>query len=195
MSYTSTVSPSLRQFHLFFCQKTFTDGPTSALWSKLLLWGATGVRRVPAVFGEYTLRVLAVFRGSVLRMLSILQVFRGSILWILRYSQCSYCSYSHYSQYSGLRYCSYSQHPQYSGLLYFSYSQYSQYETYSIRRVYSKYEVYWEHLCKLPHPPARYTTSTGAVRGFWWLQVHEASAFPRGIQRNVDESRGAAKVS
>ena len=47
----------------------------------------------------------------------------------------------------------------------------------------------------LPLSPARYTTSTGAVRGSWCLQVHEASAFPGGIQRNVDESRGAAVVS
>ena len=44
-------------------------------------------------------------------------------------------------------------------------------------------------------PPARYTTSTGAVRGSWCLQVHIASAFPRGMQRNVDESRGAAVAS
>ena len=48
---------------------------------------------------------------------------------------------------------------------------------------------------KLPLPPTRYTTSTGAVRGFWCLHVHVANAFPRGIQRNVDESRGAAVVS
>ena len=48
---------------------------------------------------------------------------------------------------------------------------------------------------KLLHPPARYTTCTGAVRGFWCLQGHIASPFPRGIQRNVDESRGAAVVS
>ena len=47
---------------------------------------------------------------------------------------------------------------------------------------------------KLPLPPARYTTSTGAVRGSWCLQVHIASAFPPGIQRNVDESRGATVV-
>ena len=39
---------------------------------------------------------------------------------------------------------------------------------------------------KLPLPPARYTTSTGAVRDFWCLQVHIASAFPREIQRHVD---------
>ena len=45
---------------------------------------------------------------------------------------------------------------------------------------------------KLPLPPARYTTSTGAVRGSWCLQVHIASAVPRGIQRNVNESREAA---
>ena len=32
---------------------------------------------------------------------------------------------------------------------------------------------------KLPLPPARYMTSTGAVRGSWCLQVHIASAFPR----------------
>ena len=48
---------------------------------------------------------------------------------------------------------------------------------------------------KLPLPPVRYTTSTGAARGSWCLKVHEASAFPRGIQRNVDESRGVALVS
>ena len=48
---------------------------------------------------------------------------------------------------------------------------------------------------KLPLLPALYTTSTGAVRGSWCLQVHIASAFPRGIQRNVDESRGAAVAS
>ena len=38
---------------------------------------------------------------------------------------------------------------------------------------------------KLPLPPARYTISTGALRGSWCQQVHIASAFPRGIQRNV----------
>ena len=48
---------------------------------------------------------------------------------------------------------------------------------------------------ELPLPPARYTTSTGAVRGSWCLQVHTASEFPRGIQRNVHESRGAAVAS
>ena len=48
---------------------------------------------------------------------------------------------------------------------------------------------------KLPLPPARYTTSTGAVRGSSCLPVHEASAFPRGTQRNVDYSRGATVAS
>ena len=48
---------------------------------------------------------------------------------------------------------------------------------------------------KLSLPPARYTTPTGAVRGPWCLQVREASVFSRGIQRNVDDSRGAAVVS
>ena len=45
---------------------------------------------------------------------------------------------------------------------------------------------------KLPLSPARYTTSTDAVRGSWCLQVHVANAFSRGVQRNVDDSRGAA---
>ena len=45
---------------------------------------------------------------------------------------------------------------------------------------------------KLPLTPARYTTSTGAVRGSWCLQVYVASTFTRGVQRNVDKSRGAA---
>ena len=48
---------------------------------------------------------------------------------------------------------------------------------------------------KRPLPPARFTTWTGAVRGSWCLQVHIASAFPRGIQRNVDESLGTAVAS
>ena len=48
---------------------------------------------------------------------------------------------------------------------------------------------------KLPLFPARYTTSTGAVRGSWCLQVHVASAFSRGVHRNVDDSRGAAVIS
>ena len=34
---------------------------------------------------------------------------------------------------------------------------------------------------KLPLFPARYTTSAGATRGSWCLQVHVASAFPRGV--------------
>ena len=38
---------------------------------------------------------------------------------------------------------------------------------------------------KLPLPPARYTPLMGAVRGSWCLQVHIASAFPRGIQSNL----------
>ena len=52
-------------------------------------------------------------------------------------------------------------------------------------------------LIKLPLPPARYTytTSTGAVRGSWCLQVHVASTFSRGVQRNVHDARGAAVVS
>ena len=48
---------------------------------------------------------------------------------------------------------------------------------------------------KLPLPPARYTTSTGAVRSSWCLQVHAASTFSQGVQRNVDGSRGAAVIS
>ena len=45
---------------------------------------------------------------------------------------------------------------------------------------------------KLPLSPVSYTISTGAARGSWCLQVHLASAFARGLQGNVDESRGAA---
>ena len=48
---------------------------------------------------------------------------------------------------------------------------------------------------KLPLPPARYTTSTGTVRGSWYLQAHVDNVFPRGIQRNVDKSRGLAVAS
>ena len=50
-------------------------------------------------------------------------------------------------------------------------------------------------LIKLLLPPARDTTSTGTVRGSWYLQVYVDSAFPRGIQRNVDDPRGAAVAS
>ena len=45
---------------------------------------------------------------------------------------------------------------------------------------------------KLTRPAVRYTTSTGAVRGSWCLEVHLASAFAPGVRRNVDESQGAA---
>ena len=45
---------------------------------------------------------------------------------------------------------------------------------------------------KLPLAPARYTASTGAVRGSWCPQAHLASAFARGVQHNVDEARDAA---
>ena len=48
---------------------------------------------------------------------------------------------------------------------------------------------------KVPFPTARCTTSTGAVGGFWCVRVYIASAFSRGIQRNVDESRDAAVAS
>ena len=48
---------------------------------------------------------------------------------------------------------------------------------------------------KLPLFPARDTTSTGGIRDSWRLQVHVASTFSRGVQRNVDESRGDAVVS
>ena len=48
---------------------------------------------------------------------------------------------------------------------------------------------------KLPLFPARYTISAGAVRGSWCLQVHVASAFSRAVQRNVDDSIGAAVIS
>ena len=48
---------------------------------------------------------------------------------------------------------------------------------------------------KIPRPQARYTTSTGAVRGSLCQKFHIASAFPQGIQRNVYESRGAAVAS
>ena len=45
---------------------------------------------------------------------------------------------------------------------------------------------------KLRLTPARYAISTGAVRIYWCLQVHLATAFARGVQCNVDESQGAA---
>ena len=48
---------------------------------------------------------------------------------------------------------------------------------------------------KLPLFPARYTTSAGDVRRSCCLQVHAASAFSRAVQRNVDDSRGAAVIS
>ena len=48
---------------------------------------------------------------------------------------------------------------------------------------------------KLPLSSARYKTSTGTLRGSWCLQVHVASAFSRGVQRSVDDSRVAAVIS
>ena len=56
---------------------------------------------------------------------------------------------------------------------------------------------FWEDLrpMKLLLYPTRYTILTGVARGFWCLQVHVTSAFPREIQGNVSESRSAAVVS
>lgn len=42
---------------------------------------------------------------------------------------------------------------------------------------------------------ARYTTSTGGVRGSACLPEPLAGAFARGVQRNVDEYRGAVANS
>ena len=44
---------------------------------------------------------------------------------------------------------------------------------------------------KLPLSPAHYTTSSGRVQGSWCLQLHRDRSVARGIQSNVDESRGA----
>ena len=45
---------------------------------------------------------------------------------------------------------------------------------------------------KLPLPPAYYTTLTRAVRNSCFLQINLTSVLARGVQRNVDEYRGAA---
>ena len=147
MSYTSPVSAPLRQVHPFFWQKTLTDGPTGARWSKLLSWGTAGVlKRAGNTSGVSSASTSSISFGV---------LYYG---YTIKYFGVRYCGYSgtrsaltshtpQYSQYSGLRYCSYSQHSQYSGLQYCSYSQYSQYKMYSILRVYLKYEVYWQHLC------------------------------------------------
>ena len=133
-----------------FCRRKYSqeDGPTSGSWSILLSVGATGVLRVLAVFRDYLLRVLSEFRGSVLRILRALQIFRGLILRVLPVLGVLSCSYSKYAQYLGLQYCSFSQYSQHLGRQY-SKLQYS--TKYSVRnvgtsRVYLKYQVYWEHL-------------------------------------------------
>ena len=104
MSNTSTVSASLPQFHPVFWQKTFSDGPTSARWSKLPSWGATGVLRVPAIYTAST-RSISGFRTAdtlytpsisgfdtadtpvlaalLLPILPVLAVLRRSVLLIL----------------------------------------------------------------------------------------------------------------
>ena len=43
---------------------------------------------------------------------------------------------------------------------------------------------------KLPLSPVNYTTSTGGVQGSWCLQFRQGRSVTRGIQSNVDESRG-----
>ena len=101
-SIRSVLRPSVHRVDNFVpivFQKTFSDGPTSGSWRKLLSVGATGVLRVPTVFRDYVLRVLAVFRGSVLRILSdsqqyfgirccgyslFFEVFRGSVVRVLQ---------------------------------------------------------------------------------------------------------------
>ena len=44
---------------------------------------------------------------------------------------------------------------------------------------------------KLRVSPTHYTTSTGGVQGSWCLQLRRGRSVARGIQSNVDESRGA----
>ena len=50
-------------------------------------------------------------------------------------------------------------------------------------------------LIRLLLHPAHYTTSTGTVRGSWYLQVYVDIAFPRGIRRNVYGPRDATVAS
>ena len=107
MSYTSPVSAPLRQVHPFFWQKTFTDGPTGARWSKLLSWGATGVlKSTDTISGVYTASTRSISGFStadtiysrisgfdtahnpvlavlLLLILPVLAVFRPSVLMIL----------------------------------------------------------------------------------------------------------------
>ena len=48
---------------------------------------------------------------------------------------------------------------------------------------------------KLPFSPTHYTTSTGGVQGSWCLQLPRGTSVARGIQSNLDESRGADVAS
>ncbi|CAM9334530.1 unnamed protein product, partial [Laminaria digitata] len=118
--------------------------PISGCWGKLLSGGAHGVLSVPAVFRECILRVLTVFRPSVLLILPVLAVFREFILRFLllelpvlvvfRPSELLVLPVLAVFRTPVLRY-----------------SQYSQYKMYWILRVFSEYEVYWEHLCNIAH--------------------------------------------
>ena len=91
MTYFDHLCTTVSMFSCELLQKTLTDGPTSGTWSKLLVGSISGMLVI--------LRVLAVLRGSVPRMLSVLQAFRGSILRVLPVLGVMYCSYSPYFQY------------------------------------------------------------------------------------------------
>ena len=133
-------------------QKTFTDGPTSWSWKKLLSVGATvsivlkSTGSTRSISGLYTASTGSILRfctadcacapsiagfdtagtaytlGSVLLILPLLAAFGPSVLLILPVLAVFRPPV-------------------------FQYSQYSEYETYSKLRVYSEYDAYWKHLC------------------------------------------------
>ena len=82
ISYTSTVSAPVRHFpSRLFGRKKSQTVPRVLLVANYFRGEQLEYLRVPGVFGEYIMRLLAIFRGMYCRY-SILQVFRGSILRI-----------------------------------------------------------------------------------------------------------------
>ena len=104
MSYTSTVSAPLRQFHPVFWQKTFTDGPTSARWSKLLSWGTAGVlKRAGNTSGVSSASTSSISFGV---------LYYG---YTIKYFGVRYCGYSGTRSTKCTRYSEYTRSTKYAG--------------------------------------------------------------------------------
>ena len=141
-----------------------------------LFWkGQLECLRILAVFREYILRVLAVFTGSILWILlstaSISDVYTAGTAR----TPVLHCPYSQYSQYLGLQCCSYSQYSQYLGRQYCN--------SRSTKYTYTRYTRYAEHTRSMKY--------TGSICGTFFVQSScwPSGSITQGSQRSTPFTR------